>query len=112
MRFRLLPVPFALAVLVNGPLHAQGGSSGMMNQLGSGPGRSQPTPPPEKVVPPPALPGAANAGAVAPPTRVPLDMEPNEALFDAINRGDIGTARDALSRGADLHARNILGMTP
>jgi ankyrin repeat protein len=39
-------------------------------------------------------------------------MEPNEALFDAINRGDIATARDALSRGADLHAHNILGMTP
>lgn len=39
-------------------------------------------------------------------------MEPNEALFDAINRGDIGAARDAISRGADLNALNILGMTP
>ena len=39
-------------------------------------------------------------------------MEPTEALFDAINRGDIGTARDAISRGADLHGHNVLGMTP
>jgi hypothetical protein len=39
-------------------------------------------------------------------------MEPNDALFDAINRGDIASARDALNRGADLNAVNILGMTP
>jgi hypothetical protein len=39
-------------------------------------------------------------------------MDPNEALFDAINRGDIGAARDALNRGAELNATNILGMTP
>ena len=39
-------------------------------------------------------------------------MDPTEALFDAINRGDIGTARDAISRGADLQGRNILGMSP
>ena len=62
---------------------------------------------------PPALPGAAsNANRVAPAVRPPTDMEPNEALFDAINRGDIGSARDAITRGADLKARNILGMTP
>ena len=39
-------------------------------------------------------------------------MQPTDALFDAINRGDIATARDAISRGADLHGQNILGMTP
>jgi hypothetical protein len=39
-------------------------------------------------------------------------MAPNDALFDAINRGDIASARDALNRGADLRAVNILGMTP
>ena len=66
-----------------------------------------------KVAPPPALPGATpNADAVAPAAKSPLDMEPDDALFDAINRGDIEAARDAISRGADLHARNILGMTP
>jgi hypothetical protein len=39
-------------------------------------------------------------------------MLPTDALFDAINRGDIAAARDAISRGADLNGRNVLGMTP
>ena len=63
--------------------------------------------------PPPALPGArVSKEMVAPPDRPPSDLQPNDALFDAINRGDIATARDAISRGADLNARNVLGMTP
>ena len=66
-----------------------------------------------KTAPPPALPGAAsNPGQAAPATRLPSDMEPTEALFDAINRGDIAAARDAISRGADLSGRNVLGMSP
>jgi hypothetical protein len=39
-------------------------------------------------------------------------MEPTDALFDAINRGDVAGARDALNRGADMNGVNILGMTP
>ncbi len=67
----------------------------------------------QEPAPPPALPGAAShADQVAPATRLPTDMSPNEALFDSINRGDIAAARDALSRGAELEARNVLGMTP
>jgi hypothetical protein len=66
-----------------------------------------------KVAPPPALPGATpNANAVAPSNRPANDLEPTDALFDAINRGDIGAARDAISRGAELNGHNILGMTP
>ena len=62
---------------------------------------------------PPALPGAsARSEAAAPATHNPADMSPNDALFDAIDRGDIAAARDALSRGAELDARNVLGMTP
>jgi hypothetical protein len=62
---------------------------------------------------PPALPGAASrSGNAAPTTQIPSDMSPNDALFDAINRGDIAAARDALNRGADLNGRNLLGMTP
>jgi hypothetical protein len=76
-------------------------------------GGNKASPGPPKVAPPPALPGAASNDAnPAPTARAPADMEPNDALFDAINRGDIATARDALSRGADMNARNILGMTP
>ena len=62
---------------------------------------------------PPALPGAtSHADTVAPATRLPTDMSPDDALFDAINRGDIAAARDAMSRGAELSAQNVLGMTP
>jgi hypothetical protein len=39
-------------------------------------------------------------------------MSPTDALFDAINRGDLGAAQDAVSRGADLNGQNVLGMTP
>jgi len=75
-------------------------------------GSKTPTPTP-KVAPPPALPGAAdNASKAVPSMRPTNDLEPTEALFDAINRGDIAAARDAISRGADLHGQNILGMTP
>lgn len=65
------------------------------------------------VIPPPALPGAASPRrGAAPATRPPTDMAPTDALFDAINRGDIATARDAVGRGADLRGVNVLGMTP
>jgi hypothetical protein len=64
-----------------------------------------------KVAPPAALPGAqSNPDEVAP--RASIDLPPNQALFDAINRGDITVARDAIGRGADLDAHNVLGMTP
>jgi len=66
--------------------------------------------PPEP--PPDAVPGARARQPVAPMTRAASDMQPTEALFDAINRGDIVSARDALSRGADLNGVNVLGMTP
>lgn len=39
-------------------------------------------------------------------------MSPTDALFDAINRGDLASGRDAVNRGADLRGRNILGLTP
>ena len=62
---------------------------------------------------PPALPGvAARRGqAPIPAETPPSGMNPNDALFDGINRGDIGTVRDAVSRGADVNARNALGLT-
>ncbi len=69
--------------------------------------------PKPKEEPPPALPGSrAEATAVAPATRPALDMPPTEALFDAINRGDLAAAKDALGRGADLNGRNVLGLSP
>src|SRR5271170_22232 len=81
---------------------------GPMPTIGPGPKAAAP-----REVPPPAVPGAAsNSANVAPATSTPGEMEPNDELFDAINRGDIAAARDAISRGADLGGRNVLGMTP
>ena len=67
----------------------------------------------KKEEPPPAVPGArAEPTAVAPAERSAADLPPTEALFDAINRGDLLTARDAINRGADLNGTNVLGLTP
>lgn len=40
------------------------------------------------------------------------NKNPTQSLFDAINIGDLRGARDALNRGADLRATNVLGQTP
>jgi len=62
--------------------------------------------------PPPALPGAAPQADRVAPVQGPAIADPTEALFDAINRGDIASARDAIDRGADLEGHGVLGMTP
>ena len=61
----------------------------------------------------PGLPGArSNEDLVAPADRPAMQMRPTEALFDAINRGDISATRDAIARGAEMNGHNILGQTP
>ncbi|MCO6420011.1 ankyrin repeat domain-containing protein, partial [Siccirubricoccus sp. KC 17139] len=75
--------------------------------------RPSAAPAPERP-PPPALPGLQYRRA---PEAIPADpnagdLSPNAALFDAINRGDMAAARDAVARGADIDARNVLGLTP
>jgi hypothetical protein len=62
--------------------------------------------------PPSALPGAQPKAAPAPATTSPLTMNPTDELFDAVNRGDLAAAQDAVARGADLSGQNVLGMTP
>jgi hypothetical protein len=107
MRIGFLGSSLAIAVLAATSQLAQ---AQMFDQIGKGGGKApEPTP---KVAPPPALPGAESNGTAAPASRLPSDMEPTEALFDAINRGDASGARDAISRGADLHGQNVLGLTP
>jgi len=95
----------ALVALGPAPVSAQG-------MLGAGRTTSRPAPeaPREQ---PPALPGvAARRGqAPIPAETPPASMNPNDALFDGINRGDIATVRDAVARGADVNARNALGLT-
>lgn len=58
------------------------------------------------------LPGARRS---APVNQGAIDsalLSPNDELFDAINRGDLSAARDALARGADLGATDLVGQTP
>jgi ankyrin repeat protein len=62
--------------------------------------------------PPAAIPGAVATYEAAPAAKNAGEMSPNDALFDAINRGDGAAARDAISRGAQLDAHNVLGQTP
>src|SRR5215469_14147985 len=109
MRCLILPAAAALTLVT--ALAPTVRAQMMPGQPGAGP---MPTvgPPPKaaapKEVPPPAVPGAAsNSANVAPATTTPAVMEPNDELFDAINRGDITAARDAISRGADLGGRNV-----
>ncbi|MCX8667545.1 ankyrin repeat domain-containing protein [Acetobacteraceae bacterium B3987] len=60
--------------------------------------------------PPSALPGAdADNGDNS---HARMDINPTAALFDAINRGSLLGAKEALSRGADINARNVLEQTP
>ncbi|WP_232227921.1 ankyrin repeat domain-containing protein [Asaia astilbis] len=60
--------------------------------------------------PPAALPGAEsqemNAG------HANADLNPTDALFDAINRGSLNAAKEALNRGADMRGKNVLFQTP
>ncbi|MFC3123635.1 hypothetical protein ACFOD4_01065 [Pseudoroseomonas globiformis] len=87
--------PSAMAQMLNGP---------MMPDTPQGPR-------PQSAAP--ALPGLAGRAAPAPiPAEPGQNLGPQEALFDAIDRGDLAAARDAMARGADLNARNVLGLTP
>jgi len=103
---RITALAAALAITLPAlPATAQG-------MLGSGrtTTRSQPEAPREQ---PPALPGVAARRGQAPiaAETPPASMNPNDALFDGISRGDLPTVRDAVARGADVNARNALGLT-
>jgi len=100
--FALLATPSALTA----PALAQG-------MLGSGRTTARPPPDQRPREAAPALPGVAAQRGLAPiPAETPPSaMNPNDALFDGITRGDIQTVRDAVARGADVNARNALGLT-
>ncbi|HWL82786.1 MAG TPA: hypothetical protein VNR89_17695 [Roseomonas sp.] len=103
-----VPLPALLAGLLVAALPALPAAAQMLN----GP-MTPDTPAAPAVKEPPALPGLAGRAPAAPiPAEPGKNLGPNEALFDAINRGDMAAARDAMARGADLNARNVLGLTP
>ncbi len=93
-----------------GPASAQMSPNG---QSMAGPMMKAPPLPKAPAPLPPALPGAqSQPDSAAPASRSNADMPPTEALFDSIDRGDLASTRDALNRGADLDARNVLGLSP
>jgi hypothetical protein len=102
---RLLPLAALAATLWPGlPAQAQMPRGPITPNAPSGP----------SAAPPPALPGLANRNAAPaiPPDANFNNLGPTEALFDSITRGDLGSALDAVGRGADLNGRNVLGLTP
>lgn len=54
--------------------------------------------------------GSASSQQRAEPRQAAVN--PTEALFDAINLGDIDEVRAAVGAGANIGARNVLGLTP
>ena len=88
-------------IRVPGPITGADGSS------------SKPTGRKPSAPPPVGVPGArADTELNAPAQAGATDMPPTEALFDAINRGDLAGVREALGRGADIQGHNVLGLTP
>ncbi|QDH16446.1 ankyrin repeat domain-containing protein [Swingsia samuiensis] len=65
----------------------------------------------KRAAPPSALPGAEasddDGGGHA-----RTDVNPTNALFDAINNGSLNAAKEALNRGADTGAHNVIDQTP
>ena len=93
------------------PARAQmtGGALNPANPIGATP-RLHNTEPEE--APPPALPGVSGT-ETNPLSQVQIDNEdPTKVLFSAINDGNYAEARAAISRGANLSAKNILSETP
>ncbi|ABQ29242.1 ankyrin repeat domain-containing protein [Acidiphilium multivorum] len=106
----------ALAVLMAGlgfaaPAKAQMAGGGLAGGLGPIGGVPQPRHESQSIAPP-ALPGASAAGNVSAGPVTDTGGDPTTLLFKAINHGDYAQARAAVSRGANLDARNALGETP
>ena len=101
---RILPALLACTFLLPAAAIAQG-------RLGAGPLQPTPRAAPDRERPQ-GLPGLqSRPSQVIPPSSPPAGMNPNDALFDAISRGDVPSARDAVARGADTNARSALGLT-
>ncbi len=118
MRCFTRPITLGLLLSLGGsllaalPAHAQSSSpldgNGARPVVGNGPQAAKP-----QEAPSAALPGSrTGADRVIPAEHATSDMSPTDALFDAVNRGDITAARDSIARGADFNARNELGLTP
>jgi hypothetical protein len=111
MKLRII-LPAAAAMILATSLAAPLRAQGIENRAVQGPVVKPPGVQQKSNAPPPGLPGASVGGDRVTPSAGVSDLPPTEALFDAINRGDLTAARDAIARGADYNGRNILGLTP
>ncbi|MGE4480350.1 ankyrin repeat domain-containing protein [Acidocella sp.] len=107
-----LGLAFGVAVA---PACAQLSTSGMGGGMG-GPGGAPP-PQPKEHTPDLAPTGLPGVGGVAPLATGPKMQkssggDPTKELFTAINKNDYASAQDAISRGADLGAKDQFGETP
>lgn len=55
---------------------------------------------------------AAPRGGAPQQRRTPRSTQPTDQLFEAINEGEMEDVRAAVAAGADIGARNLLGLTP
>ena len=102
-----LMIGLVVAVAASAPAAMAQGVPGASSMKGPRPVTRGPSAPPS------ALPGAQSGkDRVIPSDKSAIEMSPTDALFDAITRGDISAAQDAINRGADFNARNMLGLTP
>ncbi len=107
-----VPLHAALAQLSMGSGGGGGGGSDADRDAAEAAQQAEAKAAAKAAAPPPAIPGAVSDEATATSGHVSADMEPTAALFDAINRGDVTSAKEALSRGADLNGKNVLGQSP
>ncbi len=114
MMKRQLPRAAAMSLLAAGLATGLAASAGAQSRLEGGKfARPDSETRKPEIAPPRGLPGARGERMrAAPAERPPSEMRPTEALFDAVNRGDVAAARDAITRGAEIEGRNILGLTP
>jgi hypothetical protein len=111
------PLALGLALgAVAAPVHAQlSGEPGSGMSMGGIAG--SPAPQPKVTAPdiaPAGLPGVGNVAPLAtgPKIQKPAGGDPTKELFTAINGNDYASAQDAVSRGADLTAKDQFGETP
>jgi hypothetical protein len=101
----------ALALLA-APAYAAIGDQSMDPAANNGSDQSDDAAAPKVQAPPSPTPSSKTAAPAAEATTDVKSLSPTDALFDAVNRGDLAAARDAVVRGADLNAFNSLGQTP
>lgn len=112
MKSYLLPAALLGLMVVAAPAYAALGDQSMDPAANNGSDQSADDSAPKVQAPPSPTPGSKTAAPVVAATGDVRSLSPNDALFDAITRGDTDAARDAIARGADLNAVNALGQKP